>query len=212
MTSNKKSPGIYSPLNLAAFSLSFLYGPTMPTLVLLAAKPWHWAGWLPAQSDSHSQCLSFAHVAILTPDDSLLLKVCAFSSCCRRACSNPALLRETGMVRDFLSAAAAPPAPSWLLQWGESAAVVGEVRRAVRKSDLAWGWLLSWRKGNERPVNDRWIIRLVDGVAAPFNYAMLPSAGLLPIMQEGGPGQPHYPQYNFAAVLQVRRQSKDRKG
>lgn len=28
----------------------------------------------------------------------------------------------------------------------------------------------------------------------------------------GARGQPHYPQYNFAAVLQARRQSKDRKG
>lgn len=54
-------------------------------------------------------------------------------------------------------------------------------------------------------------MNLVGSGVARFNYAMLPSAGLLPIMQEG-PGQPHYPQYNFAAVLQVRRQSKDRKG
>lgn len=47
----------------------------------------------------------------------LLLKVWAFSrvpSCWRRACRIPALLRDTGRVRDFLSAATGP-APSWLL-------------------------------------------------------------------------------------------------
>lgn len=146
--------------------------------------------------------------------NSLLLKVCAFSrlpSCCRRAWSNPALLREMGMVRDFLSAAA-HPAPSWLLLegresssgWRGSPGCAAQTSLSVRER-----WLLWLRKGNDRWLNERWIW-----------WAAASRGSIMQCFRQRvsypscrrGPGQPHYPQYNFAAVLQVRRQSKDRKG